>query len=90
MHQGPEPAMTVVGILALLIWLVFVLGMVALSLVCTWKISAKAGYSGAMGLLILIPGVGMLVWILIMAFGKWPILQSAAPAPAYPASTPPQ
>jgi hypothetical protein len=39
-----------------------------------WKIFAKAGYGGAFGLLMLVPLVN-LVMILILAFGKWPVLR---------------
>ena len=37
-----------------------------------WRIFAKAGFSGAMGLLCLIPYVGVLICLLILAFGEWP------------------
>ena len=39
-----------------------------------WKIFTKAGYGGAFGLLMLVPGVN-LVMICILAFGKWPVLR---------------
>jgi len=38
-----------------------------------WRIFAKAGYSGALSLLNLVPGVGPLICVLILAFGRWPI-----------------
>ncbi len=37
-----------------------------------WKIFSKAGYSGALGLLALIPGLNFLM-LLFLAFSKWPI-----------------
>jgi uncharacterized membrane protein YhaH (DUF805 family) len=37
-----------------------------------WRIFAKAGFNGALGLLCLIPSVGFLICILILAFGTWP------------------
>ena len=37
-----------------------------------WKIFSKAGYTGASGLLMLIPFVGIIV-LLIFAFSKWPL-----------------
>lgn len=40
---------------------------------CWWRICTKAGFSGAMSLLLLIPGLGALILILILAFGEWPI-----------------
>ncbi len=39
-----------------------------------WKILSKAGYSGAMSLLMLVP-IANIVVICMLAFGNWPILQ---------------
>lgn len=44
------------------------------AVVVWWKIFAKAGYGGALGLLMLIPGVN-LVMLCILAFGQWPVLR---------------
>jgi uncharacterized membrane protein YhaH (DUF805 family) len=41
-----------------------------------WRICSKAGYSGALSLLNLIPGVGTLILLCILAFGSWPIRQA--------------
>ena len=38
-----------------------------------WRIFAKAGYGGWMGLLAVIPGVNLLM-LTILAFTEWPIL----------------
>jgi len=40
---------------------------------CYWKICAKAGYSGALSLLNLVPIVGSIIVVCILAFGNWPI-----------------
>jgi uncharacterized membrane protein len=37
-----------------------------------WKIFKKAGYSGALGLLMFIPLINFIL-LLILAFNKWPI-----------------
>jgi hypothetical protein len=37
-----------------------------------WRIFAKAGHRGALGLLMLVPFVN-LVMLCVLAFGKWPI-----------------
>lgn len=56
---------------AVLIFLAYVV--VSLFLIIpTWRICNRAGYSGAMALLHLIPGVGTLVVFAILAFGTWP------------------
>ena len=40
---------------------------------CYWKICAKAGYPGALSLLNLVPVVGSIIVVCILAFGNWPI-----------------
>jgi hypothetical protein len=37
-----------------------------------WKIFAKAGYSGALGLLMFVP-IANLIVLCVLAFGEWPI-----------------
>jgi uncharacterized membrane protein YhaH (DUF805 family) len=37
-----------------------------------WKIFSKAGYSGAMGLLMFVP-IANIIALCILAFGNWPI-----------------
>jgi heme/copper-type cytochrome/quinol oxidase subunit 2 len=39
-----------------------------------WKIFSKAGYSGAMGLLMFVP-IANIVALCILAFGTWPIYE---------------
>ena len=43
-----------------------------LFLIIWWRIFAKAGYSGALSLLMLVPIANVIV-ILVLAFGRWPI-----------------
>jgi uncharacterized membrane protein YhaH (DUF805 family) len=55
---------------------VFVLAILALIITCFWQILRKAGYPGALSLLLLVPFLGqlaMLIIIIMLAFGKWPI-----------------
>jgi len=61
----------------ILLWIIFVAAMVALSIVIWWKIFAKAGYSGALGLLMFVP-IANLVMMLVLAFGEWPIHREMA------------
>ena len=51
-----------------------IIGLVAIifSVIIWWKIFSKAGYSGAMSLLMFIP-IANLVVICMLAFGEWPI-----------------
>lgn len=64
-----------------------------------WRIFTKAGMSGALSLLILVPGVGGLIVICILAFADWKVVPVTAynslppqyPPPAYqPPPYPPQ
>ena len=41
-----------------------------------WKIFSKAGYSGALSLLMLIPLVN-LIMVFFLAFAEWPALKNA-------------
>ena len=54
-------------------YVIFLLAIIAFSIWLYWRIFAKAGYSGAMSLLNLIPGIGPLICVCILAFGRWPI-----------------
>jgi hypothetical protein len=52
-----------------------VLGHILLSLLLiipTWRIFARAGFSGALSLLHLVPVVGSLIVMAILAFSDWP------------------
>jgi hypothetical protein len=76
------------------VYVIVLLAIVAFSIWIYWRIFAKAGYNGALSLLNLIPGVGPLICVLILAFGRWPIedqlalLQSGA-SPTMPPPSPP-
>jgi uncharacterized membrane protein YhaH (DUF805 family) len=53
-----------------------------------WRILTKAGLSGPLSLLVLIPGVGWIIVLCILAFSDWPVAPVAS-APYYPPSYPP-
>ena len=79
----------VVATLVLVYGLVL-LAVVAFSIWVYWRIFAKAGYYGALSLLNLGPGVGPLICMIILAFGRWPIEdQLAAMHPGSPYVPPP-
>jgi hypothetical protein len=68
---------TAIGGTAFLIVGLVGLVVIVFSIWCWWRILSKAGYSGPLSLLLLIPGInGMVVLILflILAFGEWPVL----------------
>ena len=53
-------------------WLILILAAMAFPIFCFWRIFAKAGYNGAMALIWLVPFVGPIVVLCILAFGTWP------------------
>ncbi len=56
-----------------LAYVIVICALVAFSIWVYWRIFAKAGYNGALSLLNFIPGVGPLICMIILAFGRWPI-----------------
>jgi hypothetical protein len=71
---------------------VFSLVAIIFAVVIYWRIFSKAGYSGALGLLMLVP-IANIVMLCILAFGEWPIYkelsylrQQAMRGPQYPPS----
>jgi len=65
--------------LAFLAFLIFLL----------WRIFTKAGLSSALSLLVLIPGVGSLVVLCVLAFADWKVVPAPTASPYYPPSYPP-
>ncbi len=70
-HSGAEAAGFVATLV--LVYGIVILAIVAFSIWMYWRIFTKAGYNGALSLLNLVPGVGPLICVLILAFGRWPI-----------------
>lgn len=68
-------------------YFLFILALAAFFIWMYWRIFSKAGFSGALALLNLIPGVGTLICVIILAFGTWP--RDAQPTYVAPAGTPP-
>src|SRR6266516_2441790 len=71
---------------------IFSLVAIIFAVVIYWRIFSKAGYSGALGILMLIPIVNI-VMLCILAFGQWPIYkelnylrQQVAQSHQYPSS----
>lgn len=65
-------AATAMGV-GMLVFMVFVILIsLALTLIIWWKIFSKAGWSGALSLLMLVPFVN-LIMMFYVAFATWPI-----------------
>ena len=47
---------------------------IVFSVIICWRIFSKAGYSGAMGLLMFVP-IANIIALCILAFGNWPIYE---------------
>ena len=72
---------------------IFSLIVIIFAAIIYWKIFAKAGYSGAMGLLMFVPIANIIV-LCMLAFGNWPIYkelnylrQQVAQGQRYPSPT---
>jgi hypothetical protein len=63
------------GALAALFYILFAL----LLIIPTWRILTRAGFSGALSLFHLIPVVGLLVVLAILAFTPWPAGEARRP-----------
>jgi len=74
----------------LIVYFVVIIATVALFIWVYWRIFSKAGYSGALALLNLVPGIGPLICVLILAFGRWPIEDQLAALQSGRTSIPPQ
>lgn len=66
-QQQMAGMMAGMGAAILLVWAVILAFLVFLF----WRIFAKAGMSGALGLIAIIPGFGFLICLCILAFGTW-------------------
>jgi len=91
-QQAQQIAGAVAGMMGVffLIWLVIM----AFIVFCFWRIFTKAGMAGALSLILIIPGIGPLIVVCLLAFGDWkviPITQATALPPHYtpPTSYPP-
>jgi hypothetical protein len=61
------------GLFAILLLVVVQYGIPAILL---WIVFARTGKSGAWGLLALIPGIGLLIGLAVLAFSVWPALRA--------------
>ena len=54
-----------------------------------WRIFVKAGMAGPLGLLALVPGVGFIIALCVLAFGEWRVVPAPTASPYLPPSYPP-
>ena len=79
------------GIIAayLAILAIFYVVSVALLMIPSWIICKKAGFSQWLSLLCLIPTLGILVLLYVLAFGDWPSQRAVQPLAYTPPAPPP-
>jgi hypothetical protein len=71
--QGGEEALAAAMGVGMLLFFLFIMAVsVVLTVVIWWKIFSKAGWSGALGLLMLVPFVNLIMCFYV-AFATWPI-----------------
>jgi len=73
MDAGPQLAPMFAGVVIIVAVLVALL-VTALQVLVFCKIFSKAGYSWALGLLVLVP-LGNIIVVLYLAFADWPVLR---------------
>jgi hypothetical protein len=73
--EAAVAAILALGGLAVLIYVLFSL----LLIIPTWRILTRAGFAGALSLFHLVPLVGMLVVLAILAFTTWPAGEARRP-----------
>jgi uncharacterized membrane protein YhaH (DUF805 family) len=69
-------------------YVIVIFAIIAFMIWLYWRIFAKAGYNGALALLNFIPGVGQLICLIILAFGRWPIEDQLAAFQGQPVPPP--
>jgi hypothetical protein len=65
-----------------MVYVIVIIAIVAFTIWVYWRIFTRAGFNGALSLLNLVPGVGPLICMIILAFGQWPIEAELAAARA--------
>jgi uncharacterized membrane protein YhaH (DUF805 family) len=79
------------GMIAGIMGVIVLIGLVFLAFIVflLWRIFTKAGLSGALSLLVLIPGFGSLVVLCVLAFADWKVIPAPTASPYYPPTYPP-
>ncbi len=88
-QNQPDPQMIQKFVMMLIpMMMVGYIIVVALVMVPCWFILKKAGFSPWLSLLCIVPSLGTLVLLYILAFAEWKVIPSAQVA-AYPPAYPP-
>lgn len=96
-QQSPHFGAAMAGMMG--IFLLFGLAVLAFFIYIYWRIFTKAGLSGPLSLLVLIPGIGPILVPCILAFSDWKVVPAPQlypglqpypppPPPSYPPAPP--
>ena len=83
-QQHIAALMAGMGAFALLIGLAFAVFFIF----CFWRIFTKAGLAGPLALLVLLPVLGPIVVLCILAFARWNVIPAAPPYGTLPPNYP--
>ncbi|WP_207229258.1 hypothetical protein [Ktedonosporobacter rubrisoli] len=97
-YSDPSSMYAALGTMMLVFGIIGVASII-FSVIIYWRIFSKAGFNGALALLMFIP-IANLVMICILAFGDWPVLRElnylrqqammrGQPQPGFPPPNPP-
>jgi uncharacterized membrane protein YhaH (DUF805 family) len=86
--QQNANALAGLGVGIILVIVLVVLAFVVFWVYLHWRIFTKAGMSGPLALLLLVP-FGTLIVPCILAFGDWKVVPAPTASPYYPPSYPP-
>jgi uncharacterized membrane protein YhaH (DUF805 family) len=73
LNHDPAAGLMGLGCAAIALFALIGIALFVFMIYCWWRIFTRAGYSGALSLLLLIPGLGQIIVVCILAFGDWPI-----------------
>ena len=73
-NQANHMTGAIAGMMGVLV--VFGLAIYAFTIFLFWRILAKAGLPGPLSLLVLVPGIGWMIVLCIVAFSDWRVIQA--------------
>jgi len=88
-NLDPDAAKKIAAIILAMIPIIIVISIAVVMIPC-WFICKKAGFSPYLSLLCIVPSLGTLVILYVLAFAQWKVvpMQQAVMAPPYPPQPP--
>ena len=98
-QQHAANMMAGMGVGIVLFAVIFFFVLIAFLIYLLWRIFTKAGLSGPLALLVLVPGIGSIIVLCVLAFAEWKVVPAPValgglqpyppPPPSYPPAVPP-